>query len=303
MAIESVRIAFVTDDITPALVGGVAVRVFDMVGNLVTTAVSGEGTQEGTAEVELPGDMVPIDYVLRFYYPGGAISPKRIQVYSPPTEAPTGTNNFVITTPIFRLEPALDPEMCRASGHILGPSGKPRAGVDVTFTPQFHAFVTDNKAVTTGRLLVRTDKNGFLAIDLFRYGMYDVTIEGKEVVQRSIVVPNRSSILMSHLLFPIVAAVQYDEPQPFSVAVGESLLITPHVRSTDFRDLGVAPGDVFYSTRHDTIATVQIYGERILIRGRSPGETTLRVARTDNSIVYLPGIGITGGDVSITVTS
>jgi hypothetical protein len=302
MGIETVRVAFLRDQIVPTLVDGVAVRVFDMQNNLITTAISGENDAPGTAEVELVGDVVPVEYLLRFYLAGAAIPPKRVAIYSPASVAPTATNDFTVMADVFTLEPAVDPQMCRCSGYVIGPSGKPRPGVDITFVPKFYAFVDQARAALTGRFGVRTDKRGFCSVDLYRLGMYEVTIEGREVLVRNIEVPDRSSILLGHLLFPVVASVIYLEAPPFVVARGQTLALTPQVRSTDYRDLGVAVQDVVYSTADASIASVQVSGDRILVRGNAAGATTLRVTRIDNTIVYLPDLGIAGGDVPIVVT-
>lgn len=302
MAIETVRVSFLKDEIVPAFVDGVAVRVFDSSNTLITTAISGATGIPGTIEVELEGDDPPTEYLLRFYLVGATIAPKRIQVFSPPELAPTGTNDFTVMAEVFSLEPATDPLMCRVSGYVIGPHGKARPGVDISFTPKFYAFVDQTRAALTGRFVHRTDRRGFLSVDLYRLGMYQVTVEGREVLERSIEVPDRSSILLGHLLFPIVTSVMYLEPGPYTVARGQNLVLTPLVRSSDYRDLGVGAGDVLYSTADTSIASVQILGDRIVVRGNAPGTTALRVTRLDNTIVYLPDLGIAGGDVPIVVT-
>jgi hypothetical protein len=302
MAIESVRVAFLKDEVVPSFVDGVTVRVFDSDGLLITSAVSGESGVDGTVELELDGSLSSTVYQLRFFLPGASIPPKRIAVFSPASAAPTATNDFVVTAEVFALEPAVDPSMCRCSGHLIGPAGRPRPGVDVTFLPKFYAFVDDARAALTGRFTVRTNKLGFLSVDLYRRGMYEVTIEGRELLVRNIEVPDRSSILLSHLLLPVVVSVTYAETGPYAVVAGQTLTLTPMVRATDYRELGVGAEDVAYSIADPTIASVQILGDRIAIRGLNAGTTVLRVTRLDNSIVYLPDLGIAGGDVPIVVT-
>jgi hypothetical protein len=301
MPIESVRIAFVDDEVLTTLVDNVTVRVFSTSGQFITSATSGV-LETGTAHLELEGSPEGIEYQLRFFLPGAAAPARRILVYSPASAAPTLTNDFLVTVEVFSLEGAPDPKMCRASGYLIGPARKPRRGVDITFLPKFDAFVDETSAAMPGRFVVRTDDRGFASVDLYRMAMYEVTIEGREVVTRNVEVPDRASILLAHLLFPVVVAVQYAEPPPFTVQAGQTLLLLPRVIATDFRDLGTAYADVSYTTLDPSIASVQILGDRIAIRGIRPGTTTLRVSRLDQSIVYLPDYGVQGGDVSITVT-
>lgn len=301
MAIETVQVALVTDAVVPAALDGVVVRVFDADGELVTMAISGD-PELGQVSFELEGDEEPVEYQLRFAYPGSAISPKRIEVYSPASLSPTGTNTFQVSAAVFELEPAVDPLLCRASGIVTGPSGQPRAGVDVTFIPKFHAFVEGNTVALPGRFVVRTNKQGFMSVDLYRYAMYEVTIAGREEVVRNIEVPNRSSIPLPHLLFPVVVLVAYAEAGPYTVPSGGRLQLTPTVRASNFQELGLGADDVLYSILDPAIASVQLSGDRIVIHGHAPGMTTLRVTRLDKSIVYLPDPGIVGGDLPIVVT-
>lgn len=302
MPIETVRVAILNTEVVPDFVDGAVMRVFDMAGDLVTSVVSGEQVLEGTAEVELEGGDPPTEYLLRFYRSGAAIKPQRIAVYSPSSASPTGTNDFTVSAEVFTPKPATDPKMCRCSGYILGPSGLPIPGADITFIPRYYAFVDDARVALTGRFVVRTDKTGFVSVDLYRHGQYTVTIEGKEYVARDIEIPNRSSIVIGHLFFPVVAAVQYEEAAPFTVRVNENLWLTPHVRATDFRDLGAAPADVLFSVSDQSMASVSVYESRILVRGISTGTTRLRATRLDNSVVYLPAVGIAGGDVPLVIT-
>jgi hypothetical protein len=301
MALETVRVVFLDTEVVPALVDGVVVRVFDADNNLITMATSG-AVDPGTAQLELEGDTAALVYQLRFYLPGSAVTPKLIEVFSPASLSSTGTNDFSVSVEVFALETATEPQLCRASGYVTGPSGRARVGVDLIFLPKFNAFVDETSAALPGRFIVRTNKYGFASVDLYRSAMYQVTIAGREEVVRNIEVPDRSSVLLGHLLFPVVVAVEYVESGPYTVAVDQSLFLTPHVRSSDFRALGVGPEDVLYSITDQAIASVQISGDRIVVRGLAAGTTSLRVTRLDNSIVYLPDLGIAGGDVQIVVT-
>jgi len=304
MAIETVSILVQDDQVVPAPVDGVTVLVYDELGTtLITSALTGTVTP-GTVDFSLNGDVLPIAYQLRFFINGGAIvSPQQIEVYSPPAGSSTGMNNFVITASLFTLPVATDPRLCRASGYVRGPNGLPRKGIDIHWIPCFNPLVVDGIGILGERVATRTDKNGYIQIDLYRDGFYQASVESHENVQRKVLVPDRSSININNLLFPIVTSVSYSPAAPFSVAAGAELEVTATVTASDFRVLaGAGDGDVLYSTDDPSIAGVAIRGDKVYVQGSSPGTTTLRVSRLDESIVYIPDPGINGGAVAITVT-
>lgn len=303
MAVETVRIMLLTDAVVPATIDGVVVRIFDADSlELVTMGVTGDDSP-GSVVFELPGDADGLEYQARFFVRGGAIRPKRFLVYSPETNAPGDTNQFVIMGEAFTLEASDDPTMCLVQGYVTGPSGRKRPGVDLVVTPKFNAFVDQTSVALPGRFIVRSDRYGYVKFPLYRYGMYHVTVAGREEVERNIEVPDRSSILLPHLMFPVVISVVYAEAGPYTLRVGENLELTPTVKTTDFRNLGVAADDVRYSIVHPSIASVQPWGSKIVIRGIQPGATILRVTRLDNTVVSLPDLGISGADVPIVVTA
>lgn len=300
MGLETVQISVVDDTLDQNPVDGVVLRVFDATG---TTLITSGTTSAGLVEVTLSGNSPPTRYQLRTYITGGSIpSPQLIDVYSPASAAPTGTNTFQITATLFTLSQATDPYLCRCSGYVRGPDGKPKKNLTIQFIPEFNIFVVNGAAVLGEREEVRTDADGFVSVDLFRNGVYAATVQSQENVERMCYVPDRASLEIGYLLFPVVASISYDPGGPYSLSVGETIDLTPTLQATDFRTLTGAPdSDVTYSTDDETVASVQVLGDRITITGIHAGTTTLRVKRTDGTIVYVPDPGINGGTVAITV--
>ncbi len=304
MAIETVTILVQDDEVVPSPVDGVTVRVFDATGTtFITSGVTGAVTP-GEVDFSLNGDDPPILYQLRFHINGGSIvSPQQIEVYTPPANSPTGTNNFEVTASLFSLPVAADPRCCRVSGYMRGPDCKPRKGIDIHWIPCFNPLVVDDIGVLGERVATRTDEDGYIQVDLYRDGYYQATVESHENIQRQVLVPDRSSVNVNHLLFPIVVKSEFSPAGPFVVASGGELEITPTITASDFRVLeGVGAEDVSYTTDDPDIATVAVRNDKILLQGVAPGSTTLRVARLDESIVYIPDPGIDGGTVTVTVT-
>lgn len=306
MANETVEINVQDDSVVPQPVDNSVVRVFDVTGTTLITEGTTGGVTPGNVEFTLPGTAAPTPtrYQLRFYINGGAIlSPQYIDVYSPPSGSPTGTNRFLITASLFTLPVATNPRLCRASGCIWGPDGEPIKGIDIFFVAQFRPLVVDGYGVLGERVDTRTDKNGYVQVDLFRNGIYQATVESHENVERCVVVPDRSSINIMHLLFPIVVKAEMDPAGPYALAVGADLDITPTITASSFQVLkGAAVDDVSYTIDDPAIAAVTIQADHITIHGSAPGTTHLRIARKDNSILYVPDPGIDGYLLPIVVT-
>lgn len=304
MPLETVEITVQDDQIVPALVDDITVRVFDAAGAALITEGATGSVIPGKVQFTLNGEDPPETYQLRFYLNGGSIrSPQYIQVYSPPSAAPApATNNFIVTASMFTLPTATNPRLCRASGYIWGPDGRPKFGIDIAFIPCFRPLVVDSIGVLGERVNAKTDKTGYIQIDLLRDGMYGVTLESHENVVREVMVPDRSSINIMHLLFPIVVAIDFGTVS-VGVPLNGAVTLTPTITASDFRELeGTAPEDVQYVVDNPAIASVVVNQNTIVINGLSAGSTNLRVSRKDSSIVYIPDPGIDGAVLPITVS-
>jgi hypothetical protein len=305
MALETVDILVEDDQVIPAPVDGVVVRVFDATGTtFITEGTTGSPAAPGHVEFTLNGDDPPIQYSLRFFKSGASfVSPQAIEVYTPPANAPTGANNFVVPASIFTIPEATDPRCCRVSGYIYDGGCRPRNGIDIHFIPQFNPLIIDSLGVLGERVSHRTDKDGYISLDLWRNGCYLATIESHENIARQVVVPDRSSINIMDLLFPVVVKVEYSPAPPWNIPVGTELEIAATVTSSDFRTLeGTAQGDVLYESDDASIAAVTVRDDKIILRGIAPGSANLVASRKDLSVVHVPDNGIDGASASITVS-
>jgi len=105
------------------------------------------------------------------------------------------------------------------------------------------------------------------------------------------------------LLFPRVATVDWSITAPWSVATGSSFDVTPELTATDFQVLdGAAAEDVAYTVENTAVATVEVVGTAIKVKGVAPGSTNVVVTRIDSSLVYIPDLDIVGGTVAVTVS-
>lgn len=304
MAVELVDILL--RDLAPpnSPIVGVVVFVYDNTGTTLITS----GTTDGTGHVQfmLPGAAAPTPttYQLRTYKQGvSSPQPVYIEVYSPPAGSPTGTNNFRIDADVFTLPVSIDPRLCRVSGYIRGPDGRPKRGVDIHFIYRFNPLIVDGVGVIGERVACRTDKDGYVQIDLWRNGCYRAIVEGNENVGRSIHIPDAPSANINYVLFSRIAGVIFNPPGPWTVGVGSQLLVNVQVQfSSGYVTNSTAREDVTYRLPSgDPTAAVQVLNDRIVFTGAVPGTTTLNVSRVDNSLSYVPDDPIIGTGNTITV--
>jgi hypothetical protein len=197
---------------------------------------------------------------------------------------------------------ATDPRLCRASGFFKRGDGQPYPYLDLLFIPTFKPTIVDGDGIIAGTITGRTDENGYFEIDLYRGGIYHVTMEGLEDIPREVEVPYLSSINLIDLLFPVVSSVSFD-PTSIHVSPGAFAEVFPMVIGSDGRVLeGAAGSDVLYNVLDTAIAGVTVKSDRIIIQGVAAGSTELDVMRKDTSIVLIPDAGISYTPLLINVS-
>lgn len=273
---------------------GVVVRAFNQAGS--------QGlTQTTTDSAGHAGFMLEdaTTYQLRFFKQNvGFSNPKYIDVLVSP-----GINTFDVQGELFTPPAAVDPRLCRASGFFRTVTGAKAAGVSIHFIAKFDPLLLEGAAITTERVLMRTDQNGYVELDLVRNGHYDVTVEGMEDFQRTIFVPDAASVNLPDLLFPVVATVSFDPVGPFALtAGGTELAVTPTIISTDGRSLALSAGDVCWASSDVAVFDIAYSPTQIFLRPVGVGTAELRATRRDKTIIRIPDTPIAGQPVTVTVT-
>jgi hypothetical protein len=283
---------------------------------------------DAVADFTLDGDTIPINYTARFSKVGVAFdgsagdiskSPQKFDVWTPASASPTGTNDFDIKGQTFVIPVATNPRLCRCSGFFRDLAGRPLAGLDIKFINDFMPAIVDGEAVLGEALAARTDKDGYIQLDMYRNGHYMAWVDSVNTVKdspvgtasvdsigfnRLIVVPDQASFNLVHMLFPIVKMVVFT-PAVITVAVDDFEDLVPVLTATDGRTLkGFADQDVIYEIVDPLIAAIRYVddGETLQIVGLSPGTTTLTVTRKDQTVVSIPDTPISGQPITITVT-
>jgi hypothetical protein len=283
---------------------GVVVFVYDATGSTLVT--SGTTDADGHVEFMLPGTAspTPTEYQLRTYKQGiSSPQPNYIEVYEPAVGSPTGTNNFRLEAAVFILPPSPDPDLCRVSGYMRGPDGRPKGGIDIHFIQRFNPLVVSGVGVMGERVTCRTDATGYIQVDLWRKGVYRAVVQGHENVGRDVLVPDLTSANINYLLFPRVYGVTFDPPGPWSLAAGDELTIDVEVTLTSgYVSSSTAPDDLVYSLPvGDAVASLQVLDDQLILRGSSSGTSVLTIERADNSLAYLPDDAVVGSGTAITV--
>jgi hypothetical protein len=293
MSYEPVDLLITDDSLAKLPVPGVVVRVYDETGTVFYA--QGETGETGLVSFLLPA---PQNFHARFYkFATSFKQPLLLEVL----EAPE-TNAFDVSAHVFLPPEAVDLRLCRCSGFFRGPNGLAAPNVDIHFITKFKPLLLDGSGLLTERLRKKTDQNGYIEVDLIRFGQYEVTIEGLEDQTRCVHVPDAPSTNLPDLLFPVVSRVLLEPAGPYSLGVGDEIVVTPTVYSSDGRLLeGAAIEDVLWSSEDASIALVMALPKSITLRGVAPGTTNIVATRRDSSIVRIPDTPIAGQPVAITV--
>jgi len=306
MAVEVVDVLVRSALVPNPATAGVLVRVYDVTGTTLIT--SGTTDMTGHVSFMLDGGTSFIRYQLRTFKVGMSLpQPVYIDVYSPPASSPTGTNNFRLDAEVFTLPPAVDPALCRLSGYVRDPAGRARRGLDIHFIHRFKPLIVgsgpdDSVGVLGERAVIRTDKDGYLQIDLYRKGCYHAIVQSHENVARDVFIPDLGAANINLVLFPRVYGVVFT-PSTLEVNVGTTLTVNVQVQLTSGYVInGTASDDIDYSQPDGNPSVdLQVLDDRLLLRGLTTGASTLFVKRKDSSLAYEPDSPIVGDATTINV--
>lgn len=281
-------------------ISGVLVRIFDVTGTTLIT--TGTTDALGLVSFGLTGTSpTTTRYQVRCSKIGTSFTnPEYADVYDP--LPPLTANKFNIYGDVHVLQPATNPRMCRATGLFVDPGGRPLTDLMIAIYNEFNPINLEGVGIAT-KVEVRTDAYGYAVVELPRLGKYWATVSGLHDESLEISVPDRSSVNLIDLLWPVVAQVSFTPAAPWTVLKGTTSYIPTQVIASSYTVLtGSASGDVSYVIRDPTIATVAIGTDGIYLTGISIGSTYLDLSRIDTTIHRIPDVAIigTGGQVSVT---
>lgn len=313
---ETVRVYSKDENGDP--LAGALVRFFDGSEVFVTQQITALVGGEAYAEVTLDGDDPPIDYTIRLSKTGVSFdgtlgddskTPQSISVYSPASSAPTGTNYFEVQGQTYSRPSSSDPRLCRCSGYFVDFRGRPLKNLEMHFIalclnesqPPWSPLIVDGKAALATKIYTRTDSRGYMEIDLFRTGLYQVLVEGIETSCRNVKVPDQPAVNIIDLLFPVVTEVTFSS-NPITVPLSTYIDLDVTVKTTDGQELVLSDNDIVFESQDLGVVVVQIVNNKLRVMGVGAGTTTITATRADTSTVTIPTEPVTYTPLSVTVS-
>lgn len=302
MSFETVDF-FVNDTSPSALpVAGVVVKVLSQDGKLTYSQATTDSS--GHAGFLLPSG-IPMQ-VRTYKFGVGFTNPQLFTVLPSPL-APGQTNSFNIVATLLTPPVPTDARLCTAFGFFRDVTGAPQANVEIHIIAKFDPVWLEGAGVLKERVIVRTDDNGYVQVNLIRNGQYDCTIQGEEDITRHISVPDAVNVNLPDLIFPIVSQIVLVPPGPFTVPHGTELAVQMTVYGSDGENLGIGVGDIMVSTSDNSVLGYTFSPGGLVLIGIAPGTAQLNIKRADCSIVHVPDPGITiagnpNGTIQVTVT-
>ncbi len=292
---------FYVNDTSPLAnpVAGVTVKILSTDGTLVYGMSVTDAT--GHAGFLLPDSQ---QYQSRFYLFGASFTQPLLFSVLPEPLAPGQTNTFSVPATLITPPIPTDARLCTAFGFFRDVTGAPQSCVQIHLIAQFDPVWLDGAAVVSERVVVTSDPTGYVQVNLIRNGQYECTVQGEEDVVRIIHVPDAPNINIADLIFPVIQQLTTTPAGPFTVNVGQQLTVNVNFTSSDGQSLGIAQGDVMWSTSDGTILGYTFSPPTgLVLIGIAPGTAQIIATRADQSIVRIPDPGILGSPISVTVTS
>jgi hypothetical protein len=226
-------------------------------------------------------------------------NPQLFRVEEPPT-----SNVFTVQGQLLASPMSNDPRLCLAYGYFRQSDGSPAQSILLTLTPKFNPLLLEGAVVVTSDPVhVVTDARGYAQVSLIRCGLYEVRMQGSDGVVRTITVPDAPNVSLPELLFPVVSDILFTPADPFAIAVGSDLEVTPTVIASDGQVLeGTANEDLIWKSSNSAVLGVFTSGGKVVLRGLGAGTAQLQAVRQDSSVIHYPDYGIEGVPVDVVVT-
>ena len=157
------------------------------------------------------------DYDVRLFHPGTTFGgAKRIRVVGE-------VDSFDLKGRRVHPMDALDPNICVVHGFFRHPNGRPYRNLDVHVIPEFTPILVQGAAVVGGPVIVRTDEQGWVRLDMFRGTVYTIEVEGYDHGRKSVYIPDAPQWNLPDLLFPRITSLRFASlPSPVQLQVGET---------------------------------------------------------------------------------
>lgn len=217
----SVTLVVADDQIPANALEDVVVRVFSEDGLTFVT----QGLTDADGELVLELDEAT--YWARFFKLGYQFE-SRLTVE---VDAGASSNTFdVEAVDLTILPPSTVPSLCKASGYVRGPDLAPKAGIRLVFSLTGKPRIVAGQVMVVQDLITVSDEDGWVEVELVRGGVYDCVVDGMDDSVFRVVVPDRTSVALTELVWPYIASLTYSiddvTVDEVEVAAGESTTVT-----------------------------------------------------------------------------
>jgi hypothetical protein len=292
--------------LVPEPVVGATVSVYTTDGEQVAQVTT---TEEGAAELLLPGGI----YEVRAYCRGYLFdNPYGIDVREPPDFGET--NEFDLSCTSLSLPIPFDPRVCRCTGRLVNLSNQPYTNALVRISAKAEPArqtpkIVDGRLVAAEAVALRTDSNGSLTVDLIRGGSYYVAFAGEDDCTYEIIVPDRPSANLVDLMFPVPAALVWDEEaapgRSVTLRVGETRSIPVGAIFTNFHTYTDSLHGLIEFTNTNAAASKALFASReaaMTVTGLAPGVSEFYATiLPDKFPDRVPAVGEIGPRLTVTV--
>lgn len=277
------------DDLVPTgnPLEDVTVRVYTEDG--ATFVTEGVTDEDGELVLELEDATT---YWVRFFKIGYRF-PSQLLV---DVDSGASSNTFdVEAVDLTILPPATVPYLCRASGFVRGGDMAPKPGVKLTFMGTGKPRVVYGQVIVVQDVIVQSDEDGWVEVDLVRNGFYDVVVDGLDDTVERVAVPDRGSVSIVELIWPYVAALEYDAGESVGVDVGDDVVVTatttlssgvttPFTMDNEKKATSTATF-IRLTVTDPLVCTINLVDDTLTIHGKAAGTTTITAEVVPNKDV------------------
>jgi len=277
---STINILVTSDAVSPVPIAGVVVSIVDPATQLALVARATTNSS-GIAGFDIPDGV----YELRIY--------KREVVFGGPVAITVAGNGaYTVTGTPTTWPPATDPILCRCTGRFVGFSGAPLANATLLFT---QAGDSENamprllysQLVGMSDLIVHTDSEGYVSLDLIRTGEFYLSISGEDLAW-GFKVPDRSSANLIDLIHPQPVSLTWDPTSAPSnavtVQVGQSITVPVSLVLSNYEVLLNGATDLWllYTNSDATIAPAALASGGMEVTGAVVGTAQVTAAVRPN---------------------
>ncbi len=193
---STVTITIQNDDVMNTKLQNISTYIYTTGAVFVTSGIT---NSSGVITISLADGSYDL---LFFSYGFSVVQPQRIVVDS------SLINHFLITGHMRTMPESLNPDLCRVSGYIYGPDGKPRKDATTRFNQKKRNEIVSGNEVLNIPISFHSDENGYFQFDLYREMLFESYIDGYEHKLYS-KVPNYPSVDLFKLLFPLQVLITH----------------------------------------------------------------------------------------------